>query len=239
MTAPLKFQPGTGPRKMLCYAREYSLDDIRFWSRVNRDKECWEWMAVKSHGYGTFHSNKGRRIASRYSWEFTHGSIPDGLFVLHRCDNRACVNPSHLFLGTHQDNMRDMVSKGRQRNGVVLGEDHPNSRLRADQVVVIRRRLEAGESQRWLAKEYGVSKPTIARAAFGITWKHVSNPCPAGSGQAPTQSKLTPDQVHDIRRRFDNGESVSHLARGFGVSWTTADRVGRRLDWRHLPEADY
>lgn len=89
----------------------------RFWSKVNKEAPggCWEWTAgLNSAGYGQF-SNwpSAPQRAHRVSWEFANGEIPDGLCVLHRCDNRPCVNPAHLFLGTKGDNIRDCFAKGR------------------------------------------------------------------------------------------------------------------------------
>lgn len=98
----------------------------RFWPRVEkRDAdECWEWKGSRlQKGYGTMPCWPFKRpaLAHRVSWEIHNGNIPDGLIVCHRCDNPPCVNPAHLFLGSHQDNLRDMVKKGRQ----VLGDGNP------------------------------------------------------------------------------------------------------------------
>lgn len=84
---------------------------------------CWLWTgSIGSHGYGDLRTGGVHYLAHRLSWELHHGHIPPGLSVLHRCDNQRCVNPGHLFIGTHADNMRDMWSKGR---GHRLGHPHP------------------------------------------------------------------------------------------------------------------
>jgi hypothetical protein len=90
----------------------------RFWANVDKSGDCWEWQAsVNLDGYGRF-CLKGKRIrAHRLSWVLANGEIPEGMCVLHKCDNPPCVSPDHLFLGTRADNVRDMVQKGRCRSG--------------------------------------------------------------------------------------------------------------------------
>lgn len=86
----------------------------RFWSKVNRTDTCWLWTAGKNnHGYGTFKLNDKPRKAHRIAYELSVGPIPHGLNVLHHCDNPPCVNPNHLFIGTQEDNVRDMTFKSR------------------------------------------------------------------------------------------------------------------------------
>ena len=91
---------------------------VRFWDKVQKTETCWLWYgATDPDGYASFKNpSKGYMDkAARISWELANGTIPEGLFVLHTCDNRLCVRPDHLFLGTQLDNIKDMVSKGRQR----------------------------------------------------------------------------------------------------------------------------
>lgn len=94
----------------------------RYWSRVVRgaEGECWGWDGANSRGYGILSNPLGHPHpplrATRVSWEIHNGPIPDGMLVCHRCDNPPCSNPDHLFLGTHTENMRDMIRKGRGRN---------------------------------------------------------------------------------------------------------------------------
>jgi len=103
----------------------------RFWSKVQKTENCWLWMGARTKlGYGQRGGRKtGRRYTHRLSWEMRFGPIPEGLCVLHHCDNPPCVNPDHLFLGTKKDNTQDMIAKGRGRGPRFSGETHPGARL--------------------------------------------------------------------------------------------------------------
>lgn len=134
--------------------------------------QCWNWTAsLNANGYGKYAVNKSWALAHRHSYETFMGPIPDGLEVCHRCDNRACINPFHLFLGTHSDNMLDMVNKG--RSGRLAGEKHPQARLNANKVLEI---LTSARSAKQLASDYGVTKELIYQIRKGKAWKNVPRP---------------------------------------------------------------
>ena len=146
-----------------------------FWSRVskpNGEDGCWEWTGSrKPSGYGGFALRGQWEAAHRASWKIHRGDIPDGLHVLHRCDNRRCVNPSHLFLGTHEDNMADCVAKGR----TVRGERKPSAKLTEDDVRAIRSAYVPWKNGVYrLAAEYGVSPGTVTAIVKRRKWAHVS-----------------------------------------------------------------
>jgi len=141
----------------------------RFWSMVKRDgpDSCWEWQGYHMRdGYGAFHFNGKRVIASRFAWVLAYGKIPEGMCVLHKCDNPACVNPRHLFLGTQKDNMRDAVLKWRKS-----GPHNGRTRLTWPQVDAIRLLLQNGWSAYRLAKLFGVNYKTVWQIREGKTWK--------------------------------------------------------------------
>lgn len=134
---------------------------------------CWLWIASKTKfGYGQFKIEKDMRLAHRISFKLYKGEIPKGLHVLHTCDVRCCVNPEHLVLGTHTDNMRDMFKKNRHHDR--RGELHPASRLSSVQVLEIRKKYEPYKyTIPMLSKEYFVSISAIEAVVFGRSWKHL------------------------------------------------------------------
>lgn len=94
----------------------------QYWSKVLKTDGCWSWVGAKHrHGYGQIRVNKKLLAAHRVSWLLHYGQIPDGMCVLHKCDNPECTNPEHLFIGTMKDNSRDMMAKGRGRGQFVKG----------------------------------------------------------------------------------------------------------------------
>ena len=151
-------------------------DKDRFCKKMNKSGDCWEWTASKDRqGYGYFGFRGKTWKSHRVSWVIHNGEIPSGLLVCHKCDHPSCVNPAHLFLGTHTDNMRDAIKKGRNALLGLKGEASPNSKLTKIQVLEIREiyRYRGNNNQRFLAKKYGVSRHTIEKAVNRKTWKHI------------------------------------------------------------------
>lgn len=135
-----------------------------------RPSGCWEWPGSRTEfGHGEImldHQSKRRIPTHRASWLIHKGPIRDGLFVLHACDNPACCNPAHLFLGTKQDNTDAMRAKGRMKVGAAL----PQAKLTIRSVIAIR---QSGLSRAALAEKYGVSKGTIYAVRTGRRWRHI------------------------------------------------------------------
>lgn len=144
-----------------------------FWEHVDRSggpSSCWPWKhGLDSNGYGSITRKPRVYSTHRVAYTLAVGPIPDGIYVLHRCDNRPCCNPDHLFLGSHADNMADMKSKGRGRSGNKGGAAAHNKKLTQLQVDEIRRRYP-GESQPALGREFGVSASQISRIVTGKRW---------------------------------------------------------------------
>ena len=141
-----------------------------FWSKINKTDTCWLWQgAISSKGYGRMRQD-GKHISThRYIFKMAYGEIPDGLFVLHDCDTPACVRPAHLFLGTQQDNIDDMINKGRK----AIGSKVNSSKLKESDIPTIRKRLNNGEISSDIAIDYGVTSNAIAQIKTGKTWKHI------------------------------------------------------------------
>jgi hypothetical protein len=139
---------------------------------IDLDSECWDWQGfIQTGGYGQFRHNDKPTLAHRAAWQLWNDQlIPAGLCVCHRCDNRKCVNPAHLFLGTHEDNYKDCVAKNRHR-GFVSGHIHGKKKrirkLTDEQVKEIRATLYNKEPLAVVAKRYGVSIACVSTIRRG------------------------------------------------------------------------
>jgi hypothetical protein len=150
----------------------------RFWAKVEKQAECWIWTAsTNGRGYGQL--GRGGRgdgyvYAHRYSWELSNGSIPNGMSVLHRCDQSRCVNPDHLFLGTQKDNMRDASRKGRLAVGTrVCGEATGTAKLTALDIRIIRR-LSGRLLQREIAEMFHIAQTNVSMIVQRHSWRHIT-----------------------------------------------------------------
>lgn len=130
---------------------------------------CWIWQrAIQRCGYGKAKFGDKIQSSHRIAWQLAYGNIPTDAWVLHRCDNKLCVNPEHLFLGDVKSNTADKVAKQRQNRGELV----PQSKLTEAQVLEIRARWPA-ETQASLAREFGVTRPKISLIVNRKNWKHI------------------------------------------------------------------
>jgi len=191
----------------------------RFWTKVNRTNntnDCWEWLTGKSKdGYGRFWF-KGKNIrAHRYSWLIHFGSPPNNESVLHNCDNPICVNPNHLFVGTHDDNMKDKTKKGRQTKGDIhYARTNPEKLARG--------------------KKHGTytHPEKIVRGDQHFLRKH---PEKIPLGEEVHNSKLTKEQVLEIRKRYIYKIiTANYLAKEYGVDESTIFAIIKRKNWKHI-----
>jgi len=146
----------------------------RFWDKVDikSPDECWPWRAsTDKSGYGIFRYQGQMVHANRVVWELTTGSSPKERLVCHTCDNPICVNPTHLFIGTHLDNSNDKINKGRDYHPE--GEDHPRSKLSQDDIRTIRALAKAGMSQSKIGKQFGIDQTHAGNIINHKNWKHV------------------------------------------------------------------
>lgn len=153
------------------------MDDKRFWRKVDKSGKCWLWIGKTKHrqGYGFIYRANRNMLTHRWAWLIERGAIPDGMMVLHKCDNPSCVNPEHLFLGTQTDNMRDMANKGRGVYPDTSGENNGGSKLTVETVKEIRKLYQPRKmSCTMLGKKFNISRATIHLVVQRKIWKHVA-----------------------------------------------------------------
>lgn len=164
-----------------------------------RERRCWEWQhSLTWNGYGRICTGNKSRRASRVAYELFCGPIPDGLSVLHTCDNPRCCNPTHLFVGTTRQNMEDRNAKGRTARGSKNG----TAKLTEKQVAEIRVRFGRGETKHGLARAFGVGTTTITRTVTSKVFAHV-----------PDVESLLTHEEQEVRAMRAEEEKVKQAAR--------------------------
>lgn len=197
---------------------------------------CWVYTGSQFRGnYGRFTiPTRGPVPAHRASYALFCAPIPADILVCHRCDNRRCCNPAHLFLGTSQDNVSDCVAKGRHARG----ERSAHAKLTDATVIAIRKRVAAGERPLDMVNELGVVHAAIVRAVNGTGWKHldaVAPPVRTGQrGERSGLAKLKTADVIRIREMLAQKVRQRLIAEQFGVTQTCISQIAVRKSWAHL-----
>lgn len=219
----------------------------RFWSNVaisGRD-ECWNWTSeYLARGYGRFNMFGISYIATRMAYFLAHLTDPGPMFVCHTCDNRKCVNPRHLWLGTAADNARDMVEKGRSATGdrnaralypekTARGSRAGLAKLTEEQVVHIHQDLANGHNCKVIAQKYGITHSVVSKIARRELWAHVVIPEYSRPKIRPG-ARLTEDMIRDIRERLAKGEKQTAIAKAYGVSDALISVIKKRKRWTDL-----
>ena len=136
---------------------------------------CWMFLGPwTSHGYGHLSYDGQIFRAHRISYELHRGPVPEGKMVLHKCDHRYCINPEHLFIGTAQDNVNDMIAKCRDIFGENFGENNGQAKLTEDEVLQIKRLLADGQYKlKEIGGMFGVTDSAVKQIKYGKTWRHI------------------------------------------------------------------
>ena len=149
----------------------------RFWSKVDikSEDECWTWKdSTVPRGYGHISIESRPYYAHRISYCISYGDIPDGLLICHKCNNRSCVNPKHLYAGTSKDNIRDSINAGTfSEFPHFRGDNSPTSKLTSIQVLQIRDLIDAGVRHKDIAKQFNIGRSTVTGIHNKLIWKHL------------------------------------------------------------------
>lgn len=223
------------PRSCGCSRKIHAKE--QFESHFERTEGCWIWQGnINVGGYGKFGS---RSAASRLAYQYYKGEIPKGLQVCHSCDNRLCVNPDHLWLGTIGDNMRDKTEKNRQAKGSKIG----SSILNEDQVLQIRKMRIAGHEYQSIADEFQIQWDLARKVCKNVVWKHVDLGQESKrvkqvrkfvQGSSSGMAKLDEDKVKQIKELLRQKKRTKDIANLYGINPSTVCDIKQFRTWKHV-----
>jgi len=201
----------------------------RFFSKINiLNNGCHQWTGAHSCGYGTISIMNKTKKTHRLAWIIANNKeIPEGMCICHYCDNGLCVNPAHLFLGTNQDNMRDMVEKGRYKNG--------RARLKEKDVKRIYNLYDKGKSYKDIIHIFGIDATSFWRVISGKQWKKLFKKY----NRIYIPPYLTAQQIYQIYKLCDNNIDNITIARLFHIDASTVSRIKSGKRHKNLFRAYY
>lgn len=216
------------------HRRFFGTPEARFWAKVTKGEGCWEWQAHRNaKGYGVLGMASHRtRLAHRFSWEIHSGPVPDGLYVCHHCDNRACVRPDHLYVGTQRDNVRDCAARGRigmwTKPDSYRGDANSRTKIPDGIVLEMRRLYATGQwTQAALAERFAVPGKQAQDLISGRKRTHLPMPSYRPRTRDERGCKIGDAAAAEIVRRYAGGESLPRLGAAFGVCQASVYKVIR------------
>jgi len=220
------------------------LDD-RFWAKVdkNHPSGCWVWTAsCNNREYGMFRpgGSAPKKLAHRLSFEDTYGPIPQGKLILHSCDNPRCVNPAHLRVGDHRENVADMDARKRRITNPAFGEASPQTDKTEQEIIAIRRDYVAGVPQVEIMESHQVSRAAFSDYVRGRSWAHIlgKDGCPGiealrqeAARRRRNAARINYEIAEEIRKRLSAGELGVNLAVEYGIHKATISDIRKRKIW--------